>query len=647
MKSFLLLLLYNTVLVGFVQSGYIYDDLANFCSNNGLVFISLTTTGETPMLHKEAGKAFMTLENHKLRTRRLTYPRLLPVLQFNLDTMVILTETNIMSEPEKFLMYLKQIGKHRIRKTVMVFSDELSESQEMELKDSLQGLVTYDAWFTIMYQKPANMTAYKNILSINNSTKTLMQDIKFNKVNQMVDEINMEEITIYSSTLSWMPYFSITNCDDMGKNCDIKGFLSDYMDAICRIINCTWTSHAPPDGSWGVRPISGPFNLSGVWGGAMGNVVNGDYHVSLSQWVWTANRYGLLDFVSTSTNAVVLALTPQPPEVDPGLFIRPFRNEAWYGIGVMFIIILIIIIGPYAFFSYYEKTDGFNIAAWWSWMFFVLINAYYGGALTMFFTSELTLPFNSIEDVMKVYPDWKLQMMTGNDVHFQYKALAGDPLYSAFWDRVQNEPEDTVFSNLREGLDKLKTGRYVIHTMTGMLKGFFKSNPFHQQNLKVFAKGRAEFYSLIVPINSPLKPILQTASNSLTEAGARDYLLKQWEGTGIPQAGAVEVMVLTAGQVILVFFIVLGTFSMAWVAFFCELCHKTIKDFKKARAEKFDSRGTTGRKTGKKHGNQLPKDLLKYPNDKSKWGDFYANANDLDERPIKRPQTQDTQIIWY
>ena len=29
-------------------------------------------------------------------------------------------------------------------------------------------------------------------------------------------------------------------------------------------------------------------------------------------------------------------------------------------------------------------------------MFFVLINAYYGGALTMFFTSELTLPFNSI-----------------------------------------------------------------------------------------------------------------------------------------------------------------------------------------------------------------------------------------------------------
>ena len=54
----------------------------------------------------------------------------------------------------------------------------------------------------------------------------------------------------------------------------------------------------------------------------MGTVVNGEYHVSLSQWVWTGDRYGLLDFVSTSTNAVVLALTPQPPKVSVMKFLR-------------------------------------------------------------------------------------------------------------------------------------------------------------------------------------------------------------------------------------------------------------------------------------------------------------------------------------
>ena len=122
---------------------------------------------------------------------------------------------------------------------------------------------------------------------------------------------------------------------------------------------------------------------------------------------------------------------PQPPELDFGLFLRPFQNECWYAISVILIIILVIIIGPYLLISYYEYTEGAKCAAFWSWIFFVLINAFYGGALTMFFASEPTLPFSSIEDIMMAYPDWKLKMMNGNDVHFQYKALvAKDPLYS-------------------------------------------------------------------------------------------------------------------------------------------------------------------------------------------------------------------------
>ena len=160
--------------------------------------------------------------------------------------MVLFTHTKIMSTPDVFQKYLKQLGAHRIKKSILVFADELSASQEIELKDSLDGLVTYDAWLTMIYKKQDSMTAYKNVLSLNNSTKTLMQDLKFNVRNQIVDTYNLEEMMIYSNTLSWMPYFSITNCDEMGKNCDIKGFLSDYMDAMCRIINCTWTSHAPP-----------------------------------------------------------------------------------------------------------------------------------------------------------------------------------------------------------------------------------------------------------------------------------------------------------------------------------------------------------------------------------------------------------------
>ena len=44
------------------------------------------------------------------------------------------------------------------------------------------------------------------------------------------------------------------------------------------------------------------------------------------------------------------------------------------------------------------------------WFLFVLLNAFYGGALTMFFVAELSIPFNSVRDVLIKFPEWKLIM---------------------------------------------------------------------------------------------------------------------------------------------------------------------------------------------------------------------------------------------
>ena len=53
----------------------------------------------------------------------------------------------------------------------------------------------------------------------------------------------------------------------------------------------------------------------------------------------------------------------------------------------------------------------------------------------MFFVGESTLPFNSIEDVMRSYPDLNLKFKDRNDLYFKVKADAGDLLYSEFWER--------------------------------------------------------------------------------------------------------------------------------------------------------------------------------------------------------------------
>ena len=78
----------------------------------------------------------------------------------------------------------------------------------------------------------------------------------------------------------------------------------------------------------GEFPLSvGHLTKGGVWGGVMGSIVNGDYMVSLSAWDWNYKRYGLMDFFSISSDSYLLALTPKPPKVDNGLFIRWKSNQ--------------------------------------------------------------------------------------------------------------------------------------------------------------------------------------------------------------------------------------------------------------------------------------------------------------------------------
>jgi hypothetical protein len=117
----------------------------------------------------------------------------------------------------------------------------------------------------------------------------------------------------------------------------------------------------------------------------------------------------------------------------------------------------------------------------------------------------------------------------------------------------------------------------------GMLKGYFQANPYRQQQLKVFAKGKAEYYNVILPWNSPLKSILQKASSTFIESGTVDYMSRAWEGKDIPSNIDAEIMILSAGQVFLVFFIVACTFGCAGGVFLCELCHKKINDHEKVK----------------------------------------------------------------
>ena len=220
----------------------------------------------------------------------------------------------------------------KVKRGVMVFTTPFTDQHEI-LLDKMVDLITENALFYVIYQDSDTFqTKYKQAITIRTADFGVTNPIKLNNfTGSIIENYDLKGLKIWSNTLPWAPFFTIENCNSEGKNCDHYGFYHDFMEGMGKLSNFTFESHADPDGNWGVRPSSGPFNKSGIWGGSMGSVVNGDYMISLSQWVWTVNRYGLLDFVSTSSDSFYLVLTPKPAEVDFGLFIRCFTDDAWTG----------------------------------------------------------------------------------------------------------------------------------------------------------------------------------------------------------------------------------------------------------------------------------------------------------------------------
>ena len=88
------------------------------------------------------------------------------------------------------------------------------------------------------------------------------------------------------------------------------------------------------------------------------------------------------------------------------------------GIFSITLTLIIITLGTMYFFHVFGLVDfgsgdpqglqGFKIITTSGWIFFTVINAFYGGALTMFFTSLPDIPFEDFRGAVAEYPDWKI-----------------------------------------------------------------------------------------------------------------------------------------------------------------------------------------------------------------------------------------------
>ncbi len=534
-----------------------FREIARFCKQNGFHYISVVGSNSTASIKSSRLSLLKSLQNESLFTRsfEMESPALSDNLEYWTDSLILHLDLKSINDIDNILSLATLL---QVKKTMIVFEDPppVNDRLKSSLDKFQKNALIYLAYPSVI----------KQIITLTNTPNAIVTDVILNSVGIVVDSYDLQGLELTCASLPWAPMFIMKDCDmTSGFGCSQSGMLSDHMDAMCDNLNCTWDCRIDVDGNWGVAPASGPFNKSGVWNGVMGSIINDEAMMSVGTWAMTGNRFGLMDFVIIGTNRPYLAYTPGQKKSDWTLFLRPFNKDAWTTIALITVLAFLANIVPYAFLGYYEDTEGYKINTLTTWLFFVGINAYYGGALTMFFAIEDGISFNTMDDVLRVYPDWNFILTLTNEVYFQQKVNDGDPLYVQLWDRVVQDPENTVYTRIEEGLAKIKAdGQTAMHVEDVIILGFFKANPFFQQEVKLFAPSQPNYYSIIVNRGSPLKPILQSVSTKIAEGGAIERLANVWIGSKLPTViGGEEKTVLNIGDTITIFLLILAVASIS------------------------------------------------------------------------------------
>ena len=549
-------------------------DVIQFCKNNGMRYLTFTALQSSKSdfqqflkgIHRESKLELSLRTRFILTTNNKNNEEYVDdSIKFGQDTLVILSSDNT----TEWEQHLRLVSTTKIMSAVFVVVQGIKQEQVEEMVRIVRQL-SQNLYFYLVYINDIDeeQVLWKRVMSVQGNHHISMQSLEFDQLGKIVRNYDMQGMHIDCLTLSWSPYITLSDCNqENGKNCRSEGYLPDLMNIVGKMLNFTWHCDKEPNNNWGLVPISGPPNATGEWGGIIGNVTRGNYPLGLCFWFNLESRIGMFDYVIVGHGIqYVMALIPQLPEYDSELFTRPFRNEAWWMIGMMTMVIIVCFIISWIFSRHSTKRNSLRLIRSVAWLMYLLIIIYYGGALKMFFTTELTIPFDSRRDVMNAYPEWKMKFRSGMEKIFHDKAEDGDDeLYVEFWERFLNTPEEVQYKSIAEGIREINEDQIVIHISDKSLRQYFKYSPGSQKPKTFPSEGENLGEYMIVTENSPLASILNYGFRILYENGVMHLLETKWMGKDLSDDsdGKSAAFALTHGQVMMVFSILCAAMGMA------------------------------------------------------------------------------------
>ena len=458
-KEMLLRIAITSTIANGITATKSYGEIHQFLLDNGQRRVEIVSNSSSSVWNTSYMRAIYCARI-RIGVKEMTDSKSFAVFLFDPDT-------------DDIKRYIGIISQRIVRTSLLVITKPWEDKDGDLFSIQMQEM----GFFYVAMANGSEISSWHYVLSLKSGS--VRNRLTFAKPSfRIIETFDLQGLQITSTSLTHAPYLTIEDCNDSGLDCNKNhGYLIDYMNILATKFNFTYKSHRDLDNDWGVTPKAGPFNTSGTWGGVMGDVINGKYDMTISIFQWTTSRNELLEFAPVAKFRLALAVTPKHSETDFGLFTRGFTIESW--IAIFFLATLAVFCILLAnLLNADENRNGLKILAFTFWIFFVVINAYYGGVLTMFFTTPFSVPFETEREVIREYPTWKLVFHRAWNAYFHNFVRQGDPDYISLWQRYENDPAETTFKTIEEGLDRAERGQNIIFFNEQQLQGSGVIIPF-------------------------------------------------------------------------------------------------------------------------------------------------------------------------
>ena len=185
------LFLFISILIGYCQCNSLYSKVGEFCSSNGLTYLTISSKH---LKNNEVLKLTKEIQSHNLMSKGIPIEDIPNNQRFYSDALILLVENEDLKDKDKFQEYLKLIqSTTAIKRSLIVFTSSLSEDQKVLLMEHIQRIEDH-AMFQVMYQSEnEDQIEYHQVISIKHGG-AVINPLTLNEHGKMVEDYNLQVI---------------------------------------------------------------------------------------------------------------------------------------------------------------------------------------------------------------------------------------------------------------------------------------------------------------------------------------------------------------------------------------------------------------------------------------------------------------------